>query len=183
MDRSHDRAPEVGSSGVSVILAVTADDDRYATTRAEATRLAAEQHGRLILYDWDAATVLGDPLPSNWSSEGAADDVPSELDEAELEAAGRAPIADQVKQASQAGIPTTAWLPSEPGIGPLADYARERGVGTIVVPRDLESAGELERLATVTSDLAKDVPEETNARVVLVSSDEAGGHKGSQRGG
>jgi hypothetical protein len=156
-----------------VVLAVTADDDRYATTRAEATRLAAEQSGRLILYDWDAATVLGDPLPSNWSGEGAADDVPSELDEAELEAAGRAPIANQVSMARQAGVPTTAWLPSQPGVGPLAEYAREHGVGTIVVPRDLESAGELERLATATTDPAKDVPAETSARVVLVSSDDA----------
>jgi len=183
MDGSHDRATEAESAATPVILAVTADDDRYATTRAEATRLAAEQRGRLILYDWDAATLLGDPLPSNWSGQGAADDVPSELDEAELEAAGRAPIADQVKQARQAGVPTTAWLPSEPGVGPLADYAREHRVGTIVVPRDLESAGELERLATATPDPAKDVPAETNARVVLVSSDEADAHKGSDGGG
>ena len=169
--------------GSPVVLAVTADDDRYATTRAEATRLAADQHGRLILYDWDAATVLGDPLPSNWSGEGAADDVPSELDEAELEAAGRAPIADQVKQARQAGVPTTAWLPSGPGVGPLAEYAREHGVGTIVVPRDLESVGELERLAAATPDPAKDVPEQSSARVVLVSSDDADGRNGSDGGG
>ena len=182
MDRSHDRATEIGPAGLSVILAVTADDDRYATTRAEATRLAAEQGWRLILYDWDAATILGNPLPSNWSGEGAAEDVPSELDEAELEAAGRAPIANQVKQARRAGVPTTAWLPSEPGVGPLADYAREHGVGTIVVPRDLESAGELERIATATPDPAKDVPAETNARVVLVSSDEADGPMGSNGG-
>lgn len=175
MDRSHDRASEVRPADRPVILAVTADDDRYATTRAEATRLASEQSGRLILYDWDAATVLGDPLPSNWSGEGAAEDVPSELDEAELEAAGRAEIADQVSKARQAGVPTTAWLPSQPGVGPLADYAREHGVGTIVVPRDLEAAGELERLATATPDPAKDVPAETKARVILVSSDEADG--------
>jgi hypothetical protein len=163
-----DHRAKVGSSGGAVVLAVTTDDDRYASTRAEATRLAAEQHGRLILYDWDAATVLGDPLPSNWSGEGAAEDVPSELDEAELEAAGRSKIAAQVAQARQAGVPATAWLPSKQGPEPLAAYARDHGVGTIVVPRDLEAAGELERLATATSDPAEGVRDQADARVVFV---------------
>ena len=165
-------------SGGAVVLAVTADDDRYAAVRSEATRIAAEQNGRLILYDWDAATVLGDPLPSNWSGDGAAEDVPSELDEAALEAAGRSEIAAQVAEARQAGVATTAWLPSKPGAEPLTDYAREHGVGTIVVPRDLEAAGELERLATAATDPAKDVREQAQARVVLVPSDESGGTEG-----
>jgi hypothetical protein len=170
-----DRRAESGSSssGGGVVLAVTTDDDRYAVARAEATRLAAEQHGRVILYDWDAATVLGDPLPSNWSGEGTAEDVPSELDEAELEAAGRSKIAAQVAQARNAGVPATAWLPSKPGPEPLTEYAREHGVSTIVVPRDLEAAGELERLATATADPAMEVHEEAYARVVLVPTGEA----------
>ena len=163
------------SSSGAVVLAVTTDDDRYASARAEATRIAAEQQGRLILYDFDAATVLGDPLPSNWSGEGSAEDVPSELDEADLEAAGRSKIAEQVAQARRAGVPTTAWLPSKTGPGPLTEYAREHGVGTIVVPHDLEAAGELERLATATSDPAKDVREQAHARVVLVPADDGSG--------
>ena len=150
MTQPLDRRAETGPGG-AVVLAVTADDDRYAAVRAEAVRLAAELDGRLILYDWDAATVLGDPLPSNWSGEGSADDVPSELDEADLEAAGRSKIAAQVAEARTAGVPTTAWLPSTPGAQPLTAYAREHGVSTIVVARDLEAAGELERLATAAS--------------------------------
>ena len=165
------RSTEAAAPGSAVILAVTADDDRYAAARAEATRIAAEQHGRLILYDFDSATVLGDPLPSNWSGEGAAEDIPSELDEADLEAAGRSKIAQQVAQARQAGVPTTAWLPSKPGPEPLIEYGREHGVSTIVVPRDLEAAGELERLATAAVDPAEDVEEHAQARVVLVPSD------------
>ena len=174
MTQTPARSSQPGSSGGAVVLAVTAEDDRYAAARAEATRIAAEQHGRLILYDFDAATVLGDPLPSNWSGEGTAEDVPSELDEAALEAAGRSKIAAQVAQARQAGVPTTAWLPSKPGPQPLTEYAREHGVGTIVVPRDLEAAGELERLATASVDPAKDVREQAQARVVLVPAEEAG---------
>ena len=159
----------------SVVLAVTTDDDRYAATRAEAARLATEQGGRLILYDWDAATVLGDPLPSNWSADGTTENTPTELDEAALEAAGRGPIATQVAEARRAGVETTAWLPSKPGPEALSTYAREHGVGTIVVPRDLEAAGELERLATATADPAEGVREEADARVVLVPAEPAGG--------
>ena len=157
---------------------VTADDDRYAATRAEATRLAAEERGRLILYDWDAATVLGDPLPSNWSAEGAAEETPRELDEVDLEAAGRAPIAKQIADARQSGVEATAWLPSEPGPEALVSYAREHGVTTIVVPRELDAAGELERLAMATSDPAKGIREQADARVVLVPSDTAGDRRG-----
>ena len=69
---------------------------------------------------------------------------------------------------------TTAWLPSEPGPGALATYAREHDVSTIVVPSDLEAAGELERLATATADPAEGVREEVNARVVLVPAEPAG---------
>ena len=158
----------------SVVLAVTADDDRYATTRAEGVRLATEQGGRLILYDWDAATVFGDPLPSNWSADGTTEDTPTELDEAALEAAGRAPIATQVADARRAGVDTTAWLPSEPGPEALATYAREHGVGTIVVPGDLEAAGELERLATAAADPAEGVREQADARVVVVKAEASG---------
>ena len=91
-----------------------------------------------------------------------------------LEAAGRAPIAAQVAEARRAGVDTTAWLPSEPGPEALATYAREHGVRTIVVPRDLEAAGELERLATASSNPAEGVREEADARVVLVPAQAAG---------
>jgi hypothetical protein len=150
------------------VLAVTADDDRYATTRTEAARIAAEQGGRLILYDWDAATVFGDPLPSAWSAEGTGADTPSELGEADLEAAGRAPLIDQLADARRAGIPVTAWLPSEPGPDAMVRWAREHGVTTIVVPDDLKASGELERLAAGATDPAKAVEADSLVRVVVV---------------
>ena len=157
------------------VLAVTADDDRYATTRLEGARLASEQAARLILYDWDAATVLGDPLPSVWSGDGAKEETPTELDETDLEAAGRAQIADQVTEARRSGVPATAWLPSEPGPDALVRYAREHGATTIVVPADLEASGELERLAAGTDDPAGAVEAESPVRVVVVARPEPDG--------
>ena len=126
---------------------MTADDDRYPETRDAAMKIAADDGAKLLLYDWDAATVLGDPLPSWWSGDGTAEDVPSELDEAALKAAGRGAIADQVAEARAKGIDAAAWLPSTPGAEALAEYAREHGATTIVLPEDLQASGGLERLA------------------------------------
>jgi len=156
------------SSPAGAVVAITSDDDRFRAARVEAVRIATGGGSRLILYDWDAATVLGDPLPSNWSAEGTDADTPSELDERALEAAGRAAIATQVRDARRAGVEASAWLPSEPGADAMVRYAREHGAGTIVVPDDLDERGKLETLATGTTDPAQAVAEESPVRVVVV---------------
>lgn len=155
-----------------VVVAITSDDDRFRATRVEGVRLAARAGSRLILYDWDAATVLGDPLPSNWSAEGTESQTPSELDERSLEAAGRAAIAAQVRDAKRAGVKASAWLPSEPGPDAMVRWAREHAAGTIVVPDDLDERGKLETLATGTTDPAEAVAEESPVRVVVVPKQE-----------
>jgi len=155
------------------VVAVTSDDDRFRATRVEAVRIAAGDGSRLILYDWDAASVLGDPLPSNWSADGTDSDVPSELDEGALEAAGRSAIAGQVRDARRAGVEATAWLPSDPGPDAMVKWAREHGATTIVVPDDLDERGKLETVATGTSDPAKFVSDESPVRVVVVPKPEA----------
>jgi hypothetical protein len=164
--RSERNAQSDPSAGA--VLAVTSDDDRFRATRVEAVRLAAGRGSRLILYDWDAATILGDPLPSNWSADGTDADTPTELDERALEAAGRAAIARQVRDARRAGVKASAWLPSEPGPDAMVTWAREHGATTIVVPDDLDERGKLETLATGTTDPAKAVEEESSVRVVVV---------------
>jgi hypothetical protein len=165
-DKVEARAP--GARRRLVVIAVTADDDRYAETRAAAMQMAERDGAKLLLYDWDAATVLGDPLPSWWSGDGAAEDVPSELEEAALEAAGRGAIADQVAEARAKGIEAAAWLPSEPGGDALAEYARQHHATTIIVPEDLHSTGALERLTEGTADPEREVEEASPARVVVV---------------
>jgi hypothetical protein len=159
-----DRRP--GTAGPAV-LAVTGDDDRYQRTRSEAVRIAAREGSRLILYDWDAATVLGDPLPTIWSGEGTDQATPNELDEGELEAAGRAPIAKQVRDARRAGVEATAWLPSKPGPDAMMAWARDHGATTIVVPEDLGEHGKLERLAAG-QDPAGTVEAQSPIQVVVV---------------
>ncbi len=150
------------------VIAVTADDDRYADVRQTAMEVAAKEHARLILYDWDAATVLGDPLPSAWSAEGTDDAVPSELDASDLEAAGREPLIRQLREAEGQGIQATAWLPSRPGPEALVTYAREHHATTIVVAKELQASGELERLVSAASDPVDALRQDAPARLIVV---------------
>jgi len=129
------------------VIGVTADDDRFADARRAAMRLAERERAELILYDWDAATRLGNPLPSVWSADGTDAAVPDRLDEQALEAAGRDAIARQVSEAKAAGLAASAWLPSEHGPEALVRYARDHRAVGLVVPQELhdlgtESAGE-----------------------------------------
>ena len=117
---------------------MTSDDDRYAPTRKAAGALAEQEGADLILYDWDSAAVLGDPLPSVWSADGTDKEVPDLLDEGALEAAGRHPIARQVEQAKASGLSASAWLPSEKGTDALLKFGQEHGAVAIVVPADIE---------------------------------------------
>jgi hypothetical protein len=100
----------------------------------------------LILYDLDAPTLLGDPLPTWWSGEGSEDLFSRRLDQIRLRAAGRATIADQVTEAESLGIKAFGWLPSRKGSSPLSEYAREQGVTTVVVPADLNDLEGLQAL-------------------------------------
>jgi hypothetical protein len=113
---------------------VTGDDDRYAHAREHAMKVASSSSRVLLLYDIDAPTFLGDPLPTWWSGEGSEGQFSRRLDQVNLRAAGRATIADQVAEAEALGIAAYAWLPSEHGARPLAEYAKEQGATTIVVP-------------------------------------------------
>jgi hypothetical protein len=128
------------------IIVVTGDDDRYAVARRKAMDLAAAEGQPLILYDWDAPSFFGSPLPTWWSGEGSEDLFSRRLDQAKLRTAGRATIADQVAEAEARGIAASGWLPSEHGPTPLAAYAHEQGAATVVVPSAFEEVGGLDAL-------------------------------------
>ena len=155
-------------SGAPVVVAVTTDDDRYARTRQIAIDLARHAEARLVLYDWDAATILGDPLPTAWDADGPDHETPTELDVDALEAAGRNAIAGQVAEARERGVETAAWLPSEPGADALGAFAAEHGATTVVLPEDLAAKGGLERLREGAMDPVAAVRNRSRARIVVV---------------
>jgi hypothetical protein len=160
--------------GEGTIIAVTGDDDRYASARRRAVSLAGSGRAVVILYDWDAPTLFGDPLPTWWSGEGSEDLFSRRLDQVRLRAAGRATIANQVAEAEAAGVKAFGWLPSEHGPKALAAYAREQGASRIVIPAALEEVKGLDVLLGGTDRPAQALDAETRAQVIVVDDDEAG---------
>jgi hypothetical protein len=127
------------------VIAVTADDDRYVSSREAAINLAAREHAELILYDWEAPMLLGDPLPSVWSADGTDEAVPDRLDEEALEAAGRDAIARQVTAAKALGVEASGWLPSVRGAEALLKYAMDHHAIAVVAPPDIARSDDLKR--------------------------------------
>jgi hypothetical protein len=166
-DKSASRGKSAKRETPGPVIAVTSEDDRFASARREGIEQARRAHRPLILYDWDSASLLSEPLPTWWSSDGWESRFPDRLDAQQLEAAGRAPIARQVREAAQAGVEAYGWLPSDHGPGPLAEYAAHRGAAVIVAPADLREVHGLEALVDGVQRPVDELEERANARVVV----------------
>src|SRR4029078_12972185 len=103
------------------IVAVTGEDDRYAPVRSRASAMAAGSPSTVILYDVDAAGVFSSPVPTEWSGEGEQELTPERMGPDELEAQGRKPLADQVRNLRDVGVDAGAWLPTAADGTGLAD--------------------------------------------------------------
>ena len=65
--------PQAGASPVAMqirdsIVVVSADDDRFRAALDRAADLARAEKRPLILYDWDAASLLAAPVPDRKST-------------------------------------------------------------------------------------------------------------------
>jgi hypothetical protein len=147
------------------IVAVTGEDDRYAPVRTRASAMAAGSPSTVILYDVDAPGLFSSPVPTEWSGEGEQELTPERMGPEELEAQGRKPLADQVRNLRGVGIDAWAWLPATADAGALADYAERQGADVILVPKDLEEPGLLQKLQGKD---ASETREETRIPVVAV---------------
>lgn len=129
------------------IIAYTSEDDRYRAVLAAAEETARAANARLILFDSDAASRFSEPLPSNWSGEGAGDLFDSDtLTPEDLERAGRHAMAEKVRHARGLGIQAFGWLPKSKSAESIAEYADREDADLIMLPRDLEEPGLMGRL-------------------------------------
>jgi hypothetical protein len=121
---------------IRTVIAVTGEDDRFEPVRVAAIDRAQSEHATLILYDLDASeSPLESPLPTKWSAEGTDEDVGDRLGPEELEAAGRTPIAEQVREARAKGIDAWGWLPNEADREELIAYAARQPGAHVMVPK------------------------------------------------
>jgi hypothetical protein len=120
---------------IRTVIAVTGEDDRFEPVRLAAIDRAQSEHATLILYDLDASeSPLESPLPTGWSAEGTDEEVGDRLGPEELEAAGRTPIAEQVREARARGIDAWGWLPNEADREELIAYAARQPGAHVMVP-------------------------------------------------
>jgi nucleotide-binding universal stress UspA family protein len=138
-------------SGGSVIVAVAGEDGRFDHVWRRGVELARERGANLVLFDVDAKpSPLEDPLPTAWSADGEEEQYAEgekegkPLSVADLEAAGRAPLADRVREARAAGVQAFGWLPDKSGAGELGEFAAREHAELVVVPDDDEYRDELE---------------------------------------
>ena len=121
---------------IRTVIAVTGEDDRFEPVRRAAIDRAQSEHATLILYDLDASeSPLESPLPTAWSAEGTDEEVGDRLGPEELEAAGRAAIAGQVREARGAGLDAWGWLPNDADREGLMAYAARQPGAHVMVPR------------------------------------------------
>jgi hypothetical protein len=152
------------ADGTKTIVAVTGEGETFDAVRSRASAMASGGGATVILYDMDAANAFESPLPNQWAGEGEEQLVSDRLGPDDLEALGRAPLARQVRDMRQVGIDAWAWLPEKPGADELARYASDQGADLILVPRDLEKPGLLDRVQGKDADQIRDkadVPIET----------------------
>jgi nucleotide-binding universal stress UspA family protein len=124
-----------------MILAVVSEEGSD-EVRRRAIDLARERGAGLILYDADAGErLLEDPLPNQWSGHGEEELFGERLSANDLETAGRAPLARQVREAEAAGVQAWGWLPRDQKEETVRDYAARHRASVIVVGENVK-AGE-----------------------------------------
>jgi hypothetical protein len=134
--RDTTRETSMTESRPMTIVAVVSEQGSDGVRR-RAIELARERGAGLILYDADAGErLLEDPLPNQWSGHGQEELFGERLSANDLEAAGRAPLARQVREAESAGVRAWGWLPSDQKAESLRDYATRQGARSVVVPPD-----------------------------------------------
>ncbi len=135
-----------GRNDEHTLVAYVGEDGRHAAVARAAVELARQRDLPLILFDADAPSGLGSPLPTEWSADGAEALFQDRLGPADLERAGGGTMARMVEAARGHGVQAWAWLPDGADPEDLATYAHAQRAVAIVVPAELEQPGLLDRL-------------------------------------
>jgi hypothetical protein len=118
----------------ATIVAVTGHDRPRRRLLDRAESLGRDEGATVILFDRDADLgPLMSPLPTAWSADGEEEEFGDRLDPDDLEAAGQAALAEQVRGLRAAGVRAFAWLPSKVDAKSLAEYTVKQGAHKILI--------------------------------------------------
>ncbi len=150
----------------SLIVAQVGEDGAHDEVRRAAVELAEQAHASLVLYDADADSLLAEPMPSNWSADGADDEFDDLLSPDDLDVLGRPELSDMVAQARERGLDAHGWLAGGRGIHSITDYAERISADLVVVPDEALAGGPLDLDAEDVLDAARDIPSPVRIAVV-----------------
>lgn len=152
------------------IVAYTREDGGDPHVRELALRTAGQTGARVILYPLDVGSPFSNPVPANWAAEGTREQYGNPLSVSDLEMLGREELAAQLVEASGTGVEAGAWLPEDPGVDAMAEYAEEQGASVILIPSGLEDPGPIEKL-TGKEEPAEVAEERTAVEIIRVAPD------------
>lgn len=153
------------------IIAWMGESEHFKPLLLEAISTARAAEAELVLYDADAASRIGAPLPTFWSADGSEELIGDTLSPDDLDRAGRAEMAGHVRTALGAGIQASAWLPASRSADTLAEYADKIGADLIIVPDDLDDRSILDRFRGDPS--PSDVENKTHRPTIVVATSNA----------
>lgn len=150
----------------SLIVAQVGEGGAHDEVRRAALDLAERAHASLVLYDDDADSLLSEPMPSNWSADGADDEFGDLLSPDDLDVLGRPELSDMVAEARERGLDVHGWLAGGRGIDSITDYAERISADLILVPDEALDRGPLELGEDEVLDAARDIPSSVRVGVV-----------------
>ena len=148
------------------VIACAAEGGRRRNVLAAAVAESRRRNARLILYDVDAAGVWAGPMPT-----GEAGHFGDPLTSSQLRKLGRPLIADQIEAARRQGIDAFGWLPDQLSAEAMIDYAGKHHAGLLVLSKELESPGLVQRLRHLTAERALKAAG-NSVQVLLVEGDD-----------
>ena len=151
---------------VRPVIACAAEGMRRSHVLAAAIAECRRRGARLILYDIDAASTWMTAMP-----EDDAGNFGDPLSALQLRQLGRPLIADQVEDAHRQGVDAYGWLPDKLSAEAMVAYATKHQAALVVLSKELESPGFLQRLHHLTADQALKAAG-SSMEVLLVEGDE-----------
>ncbi|GAC1658242.1 MAG: hypothetical protein NVS9B1_17710 [Candidatus Dormibacteraceae bacterium] len=140
---------ETADSPTGVVIACAAEGYRRRHVFAAALAECRTRRARLVLYDIDAASTWVTAIPAR--EDGHYGDP---LTAGELRRLGRPELAEQVESAEGMGIAAFGWLPSQASADAMVDYASRHGAAMVMLSKELESPGFVQRLHHLTAERA-----------------------------